>query len=90
MDEEIEYIIDPVSPSQYEVMKFLYGTLKKTYEVTYKDDKPKCSCPAGIYRGYCKHKDWVHQLKAKETLPTNVAVREQITKEGMQELLTNL
>ena len=92
MLDEIEYIIDPVSEVQFKIMKFLGGSLKNTYEVDYKDNKPRCDCPAGIYRGYCKHKDWIHTLKTDGAgkLPAIVAIREQATPQEMKTLIGDI
>ena len=87
LKDEVDYIINPMSDREYQIHKFLCGTLKQTYKITYEHDKtPFCNCPSGIYRGRCKHKEWVHSFKNKEALPTEVSVAEDVTQEGLNEL----
>ena len=83
---EIDYIIHPMSEVEFKVHKFLCGTLQQTYKVMYEHNIPYCSCPSGIYLGYCKHKDWVHAVKHKEVLPVDVSVAEEVTQQGLEEL----
>lgn len=35
------------------------GEPSQVYEVTSKNNKITCSCPSGLFHGYCKHTDMV-------------------------------
>ncbi len=39
----------------------------KENNIEYRVIGNRCNCPAGKYRGYCKHRDWVTKLRKKET-----------------------
>lgn len=81
---KIDYIINKKSETQYEVHKFLYGKVANTYKIDTLRNGRKCSCLAGIYRGTCKHEDWVLGLKKKQKLPDNVEISRAISKKELQ------
>jgi hypothetical protein len=72
---DLYYLIQAVNSSEYRVHKFFEGEdmPDTTYKVTIKNGKMGCSCPSGVYRGYCKHSNMVKKYreleKTSETIP---------------------
>jgi len=64
-----EYIVQPHIPGVYNVHKFEDGSdiPSTTYKVVM-GKKPNCNCPAGTYRGWCKHIDYVRTYRKREVL----------------------
>lgn len=68
-------MIQAANGGEYRVHKFFEGEDKpeQTYTVISKNGKVKCSCPSGIYRGYCKHTNMVKKYqeleKTSDTIP---------------------
>ena len=90
MKAEADYIIKKDNPSEYRIVKFLDGEYSQEYGVARLDGKMECSCMSGIYRGYCKHKNWVHILEQGGKLPSNVVVEQVVSQEDMNILLEDL
>ena len=87
---DTEYIISQENRTDYNIIKFLNGEVSSKYTVIQLEDKLQCSCMSGIYRGYCKHKDWIHNIKTDKKLPYNVSVQKQITQEDLNELVSGV
>ena len=53
--------------TSYEVHKFDGGSMPiTTYIVKVYHGKLTCNCPAGVYRGRCKHTNMVREYRRKE------------------------
>lgn len=76
MDEEINYIIDRLSKSRYEILKFSSNRLKDTYKIDMDRRGRNCDCLGGVYNGNCKHVKWIRMIILRQKLPDNVQIRE--------------
>lgn len=88
--DSINYIIQKESSSEYNVVKFLNGEHTQEYRVARYNTGLECSCLSGIYRGYCKHKDWVNMVERKQELPDNIEVQQIIKQEDMSSLFNSI
>lgn len=90
MIKESQYIIKKVSKTEYNIIKFLNGEYSTQYAVTKYPKGFVCSCISGIYRGYCKHKDWISLVKKHQELPINVQIEQVIDKKNMETLVNSV
>jgi len=86
----LEYIINQKSKVEYKIAKFLNGEFNTEYTVDIANKKLECSCISGMYRGYCKHKDWVSALRKNQELPENVIIAKEITQEDLDNLMEDI
>lgn len=66
-EREFYYMIRPTSVDhRYLVSKWEDGSVEPetVYTVTLKGRDKGCSCPSGIYRGYCKHTGMVREFNS--------------------------
>ena len=64
-----DYIVQPKNIGIYNVHKFMDGAdiPDISYIVSF-NGKPRCSCPSGVYRGYCKHLNYVRTYRRQVVL----------------------
>lgn len=86
MNNEVDYIIKKDSRTEYSVVKFLNGEFSQEYRVARYETGLECSCLSGMYRGYCKHKDWVGLVERNGILPNNVELEQKIDQEFMDNI----
>lgn len=66
-----EYLVQPTKLfNVYNVHKLIDGgdIPETTYTVKWDGRKPKCNCPSGVFRGYCKHVDYVRKYRKQVAL----------------------
>jgi hypothetical protein len=85
-----EYIINQKSKVEYRIAKFMNGHFTTEYTVDIINKKSECSCISGMYRGYCKHKDWVNSLRKNRELPDFVTIAKEVTQKDLDNLMEEL
>ena len=65
-----DYIVHPrVGFATYNIHKFNGDDVPETtYIIAWNRGKPNCNCPAGTFRGKCKHIEYVRAYRKREAL----------------------
>lgn len=90
MIKDVDYIIKRDFPREFSVAKFIDGGFSQEYIIVKHLTGLECSCISGIYRGYCKHKDWVGLLERNKPLPNNVTIAVEPNRQEMKKLVNSL
>jgi hypothetical protein len=90
MVKDVDYIIKKDSLLDFSVVKFINGDFSQEYRITKYPTGMECSCMSGIYRGYCKHKDWVRLAEKGKELPSNVSLALEPNRKKMKEFINSI
>jgi len=90
MHKDINYIVHKKNSSEYVISKFLNGEFSQNYRLVKDKKQYVCSCLSGIYRNYCKHKDWISLLLKHKKLPENVEIEQEITSDETNKLVNSI